>query len=208
MMFRVRAANVPGTRNTRNPRRHRNVPGVPGVPGLPARVRTHEHVCIAHAHINYFPRVHTRNTRNTRNNQVAMRLSDVPGTRNTANRTRNMQNNKPLRQTMPTIAGWIDALRDALGQDMINAAIRAGIDGQPTFHAKENGQTIGTPRPTEKNATAAHRCKQCAHYARPGMSSGYCAERADLPAAYGPANPLRKLPADAGAACNVFSNIN
>ena len=114
---------------------------------------------------------------------------------------------KPLRQTMPTVAGWIDALRAAFGPDMINAAIRAGIDGQPTFHAKENGQSIGTPRPPEKNATAAHRCKQCAHYARPGMSSGYCAERADLPAAYGPAHPLRKLPADAGAACATFKEM-
>lgn len=98
-------------------------------------------------------------------------------------------------------------MRDAFGPEMVNAAIRAGIDGQPTFHAKENGQAIGTIRPTEINATAAHRCNQCAYYARPGMSSGYCAERADLAAAYGPAHPLRKLPADLGAACATYEEM-
>ena len=207
MMFRVQSSNVPGTRNTRNQHQHRNVPGVPGVPGLPARVRTHKHACLAHAHINYFPRVHTRNTRNTRNKPVSMRLSDVPGTRNTANRTRNMQNTKPLRQTMPTVAAWIDTLRDAFGPEMINAAIRSGLDGQPTFHAKENGQSIGTPWPAEKNATACHRCKACAHYAHPGMAAGYCSARTDLPLAYGQNHPLRRLPADAGADCTTYEDM-
>ena len=206
-MFRVQSINVPGTRNTRNPHQHRLVPGVPGVPGLPARACAHEHACIAHAHINSFPRVYTRNTQNTRNKPVTMRLSDVPGTRNTANRTRNMQKSKPLRQTMPTVAGWIDQMRDAFGPEMINSAIRAGIDGQPTFVARENGQVIGTPNRAAKIATAGHRCKQCANYARPGMSAGYCATRTDLPAAYGPAHALRQLPADAGASCTTFEDM-
>jgi HSP20 family molecular chaperone IbpA len=52
---------------------------------------------------------------------------------------------KPLRQTMPTVAGWIDELRAAFGPETINAAIKAGIDGQPTFYAKENGHSVGTP---------------------------------------------------------------
>ena len=51
---------------------------------------------------------------------------------------------KPLRQAMPTVAGWIDDLRAAFGADTINAAIRAGLDGQPTFYARENGAEIGT----------------------------------------------------------------
>jgi hypothetical protein len=54
---------------------------------------------------------------------------------------------KPLRQTMPTVAGWIDELRAAFGPETINAAIKAGIDGQPTFYAKENGHSVGTPLP-------------------------------------------------------------
>lgn len=111
---------------------------------------------------------------------------------------------KPLRQTMPTVAAWIDAHRAAFGEADTNAAIKAGIDGQPTFWARENGQSVGTPQPTHKNATAAHRCNLCRHYARPGQSSGYCSARNDLPRAYGINHPLRKLPADAGAACALY----
>lgn len=118
-----------------------------------------------------------------------------------------MQNNKPLRQIMPTVAAWIDQHRAVFGEADTNAAIRAGIDGQPTFYATENGQAIGTPRTTEKNATAAHRCKQCAHYARPGMSSGYCAERTDQRPAYGTRHPLHRLPADNGAACATYKDM-
>lgn len=55
-----------------------------------------------------------------------------------------MTNKKPMRQAMPTVAGWIDGLRAAFGAKMIDAAIRAGIDGQPTFYAAENGIEIGT----------------------------------------------------------------
>lgn len=50
-----------------------------------------------------------------------------------------------LRTEMPTVATWIDSLRDAFGADGINAAIKAGINGAPTFYATENGHTVGTP---------------------------------------------------------------
>ena len=43
---------------------------------------------------------------------------------------------KPLRQAMPFTASIIDV-----------QAVRAGLDGQPTFHAKENGHEVGTPIP-------------------------------------------------------------
>lgn len=49
-----------------------------------------------------------------------------------------------LRAEMPTVAGWIDDLRAAFGAEQINAAIRAGLDGQPTFWAIENGRAVGT----------------------------------------------------------------
>ena len=52
---------------------------------------------------------------------------------------------KPLRQQMPAVAGWIDGLRAAFGAEIIDQAIRAGIDGQQTFHASENGIEVGTP---------------------------------------------------------------
>ena len=54
---------------------------------------------------------------------------------------------KPLRQAMPTTAAFIDAMREAFGAAAINCQIKAGIDGQPTFWAKENGQEIGTRAP-------------------------------------------------------------
>lgn len=48
---------------------------------------------------------------------------------------------------MPTVAGWIDSLRDAFGKEAIDSAIRAGMDGQHTFNARENGHAVGTPIP-------------------------------------------------------------
>ena len=66
---------------------------------------------------------------------------------------------KPLRQAMPTVTAWIDGLRAAFGAEMIDAAIRAGIDGQPTFYAAENGIEIGTradPGSAEAAGAASH----------------------------------------------------
>jgi hypothetical protein len=54
---------------------------------------------------------------------------------------------KPLRQTMPTVAAWIDELRDAFGADTINRAIRNGVAGGSHFSASENGHSIGEPLP-------------------------------------------------------------
>lgn len=51
---------------------------------------------------------------------------------------------KPLRETMPLCAEFIDACREVFGAAEINAAMRAGLDGQPTFYASENGHAIGT----------------------------------------------------------------
>lgn len=48
---------------------------------------------------------------------------------------------------MPNVAHWIDEMRAAFGPDVINAAIKAGMAGQPTFHATENGQHVGTVLP-------------------------------------------------------------
>jgi len=51
---------------------------------------------------------------------------------------------KSLRETMPICTGFIDACREAFGAEEINAAIKAGMDGQQTFYASENGVTVGT----------------------------------------------------------------
>ena len=92
-------------------------------------------------------RVYTfiRYTRNTWNVPYSMRPQGVPGLKvNPEHEAQARNMSKPLRQTMPTVAGWIDELREAFGPDQINAAIRAGLDGQPTFYARENGQEVGT----------------------------------------------------------------
>lgn len=51
---------------------------------------------------------------------------------------------KPLRDTMPTVAGFIDEMAAAFGGKEISASIRSGMDGQPTFYACENGVEVGT----------------------------------------------------------------
>lgn len=54
---------------------------------------------------------------------------------------------KPLRDTMPTVAGFIDEMRDAFGAAEINDNIRAGMGGALTFYATENGVEVGTQDP-------------------------------------------------------------
>ena len=54
---------------------------------------------------------------------------------------------------MPETAAFIDAMRDAFGPENINPSIKAGMDGQPTFWASENGQEIGTKAPYDPDRT-------------------------------------------------------
>lgn len=42
---------------------------------------------------------------------------------------------KPLRETMPETAAFIDAMRDAFGEGEINLQIRRGMHGEATFYA-------------------------------------------------------------------------
>lgn len=51
---------------------------------------------------------------------------------------------------MPLTAAFIDACRDAFGADVINASIKAGLQGKPTFFASENGHTVGTAAPAAR----------------------------------------------------------
>jgi hypothetical protein len=53
---------------------------------------------------------------------------------------------RPMRETMPCVAAFVDQLRQAFGAEAIDAAIRAGMRGTPgAFYASEGGATIGTP---------------------------------------------------------------
>ena len=125
------------------------VAGVASVASQRARVRA-QHVFFSRVH-----RIVSRaciggNTGNTGNFLVTMRVSEVATGGNLNHQAGNLgflPMTKPLRQTMPTTADFIDAMRDAFGAAAINSQIKAGIDGQPTFWAKENGQEIGTRAP-------------------------------------------------------------
>jgi len=66
------------------------------------------------------------------------------GTRNNVVRYAMSQPQKPLRQAMPRVAEFLDACAAAWGGQAISAIIRAGLDGQPVFHASEGGHEIGT----------------------------------------------------------------
>ena len=61
---------------------------------------------------------------------------------------------KPMREAMPTVAAWIDELREAFGADGINSAIRNGAAGGTHFYAEEGGQTIGCDAPPAGRAVS------------------------------------------------------
>jgi hypothetical protein len=63
---------------------------------------------------------------------------------------------KAARAAMPLVTAWIDDLRAVFGRDEIDAQIRAATrDGLPTFHARENGHSVGTPLPVGGRAVSA-----------------------------------------------------
>ena len=64
-------------------------------------------------------------------------------------------NKKNLRDTMPTVAAFIDECREAFGVEEVNDAIRGGMNGLPTFWARENGVEVGTKSPAPVNYITA-----------------------------------------------------
>ena len=48
-----------------------------------------------------------------------------------------------MRDQMPRVAEWLDALRQEFGAAPVVAAIRNGLRGGTDFHAAENGYEIG-----------------------------------------------------------------
>lgn len=52
---------------------------------------------------------------------------------------------KPMRELMPSVAAFIDEMREAFGKEHIDGQIRKGMNGaKNTFYATENGHEIGT----------------------------------------------------------------
>jgi hypothetical protein len=54
-------------------------------------------------------------------------------------------------------------------------------------------------------AGLARSCRTCADVRRPGLAMHCGGDRPDLPHAYTPSHPLRRLPADRGASCAVWA---
>jgi hypothetical protein len=53
---------------------------------------------------------------------------------------------------MPEIAAFVASLKAAFGAAVIDDAIQRGKAGEPTFHARENGRSVGTAGPAAYNA--------------------------------------------------------
>lgn len=54
-----------------------------------------------------------------------------------------------MRNEMPNVTAFIDAMREAFGKEMIDRQIKRGMRGEPVFYAKENGHEVGTPMPPD-----------------------------------------------------------
>ena len=82
-------------------------------------------------------------------------------------------------------------------------AYPAAVAAEPARQHESGTEEGVTPTPPPRNAPAAS-CRTCRHLKRPGLSAGYCGGRSDLPPAYGPGHPLRRLPDDGGASCTTW----
>lgn len=50
-----------------------------------------------------------------------------------------------MREAMPTVAAFVDEMRQAFGADQVDPSIRAGLRGEPNkLWAREAGHELGT----------------------------------------------------------------
>jgi hypothetical protein len=70
-----------------------------------------------------------------------------------------------VRQThpMPEMAAFVAELRAAFG-DSVDEAVSRGKNGEPTFYARENGLTVGTPPTDHHNVWKASEDVRDRHY--------------------------------------------
>lgn len=121
------------------------VSGCPAEIQPTSRMRTHARAC-ARPHMN----THTscNGHPDTFNAGAALRCPVPKFVADTAGhpvKVADTMSEKPMRQAMPTVAGWIDELREAFGAEAIDASIRAGLRGEPSkFHAREGAHELGT----------------------------------------------------------------
>ncbi|EEA03872.1 conserved hypothetical protein [Burkholderia sp. H160] len=75
-----------------------------------------------------------------------------------------MRVRKPAGHPMPEIAAFVAELKAAFGEQDIDEAIRRGKAGEPTFHAQENGRSVGTAPPVTENVWRVDRAVRDRHY--------------------------------------------
>lgn len=119
-------------------------------------------------------------------------------------------------QNNPEMEGFLGSLGTPPAPfQKIDGAQAANDPGQKQFlaHAAEAQPDHPAPRQSARQSaqesplkTTAPSCRTCRHLKRPGLSPGYCGERGDLPPAYGPGHPLRRLPDDRGASCGTWES--
>ncbi|SDR55112.1 hypothetical protein SAMN05443245_7597 [Paraburkholderia fungorum] len=75
-----------------------------------------------------------------------------------------MRVRKPVGHPMPEIAEFVAGMNRVFGETEIDEAIRRGKAGEPTFYARENGRTVGTPSHGQTNVWAVDRSLRDRHY--------------------------------------------
>lgn len=94
--------------------------------------------------------------------------------------------------TVPTVPTTFEGTREDRSENSNPSSLKSSAGG---------GVSEGFA-PSEKALEFV--CRRCASFRRPGLSDGYCGGRDDLPPAYTPGHPLRQLPEDRGASCNLW----
>lgn len=75
-----------------------------------------------------------------------------------------MRVRKPVGHPVPEIAEFVAGMKRALGEREIDEAIRRGKAEEPTFHARENGRSVGTPGLEQTSVWAVDRSLRDRHY--------------------------------------------
>lgn len=78
-----------------------------------------------------------------------------------------------LRTQMPTVAAFIDDLRQTFGTEYIDRIIKAGMRGQPVFYASEGGHVVGTPCIVGARVLRDERGNRCIVVERDGRRHKY-----------------------------------
>ena len=117
-------------------------------------------------------------------------------------------------QNNPETEGFLGSLGTPPAPFQKIEGVKAANDpgqNQPLAHAAEALSDHADTRQSARQSAqelaqkpAVPSCKTCRHLHRPGLSDGHCGGRDDLPPAYTPGHPLRRLPDDGGASCTTW----